>query len=64
MYKHNIIFIGLDTHKVSTEVTHIEGQYGAKPVHYGKDKYHQSRHNKTCSTISIQLSTRDTALCL
>ena len=36
MYKHNILFIGLDTHKVSTEVAHIEDQHGAKPVHYGK----------------------------
>ena len=38
MYKHNILFIGLDTHKISTEVAHIEDQRGAKPVHYGKIK--------------------------
>lgn len=38
MYKHNILFIGLDTHKVSTEVAHIEDQRGAKPVHQGKIK--------------------------
>jgi len=38
MYKHNILFIGLDTHKVFSEVAHIEDQYGAKPVHYGKIK--------------------------
>jgi len=38
MYKHNILFIGLDTHKVSTEVAHIEDQHGAKPVHHGKIK--------------------------
>ena len=38
MYKHNILFIGLDTHKISTEVAHIEDQRGAKPVHYGKVK--------------------------
>jgi transposase len=38
MYKHNILFIGLDTHKVSTEVAHVEDQRGAKPVHYGKIK--------------------------
>ena len=36
MYKHNILFIGLDTHKVSTEVAHVEDQRGAKPIHYGK----------------------------
>ena len=36
MYKHNILFIGLDTHKVSTEVAHVEDQRGAKPVHFGK----------------------------
>ena len=38
MTKHNILFIGLDTHKVSTEVAHIEDQRGAKLVHYGKIK--------------------------
>ena len=36
MTKHNILFIGLDTHKVSTIVAHIEDQRGAKPVHKGK----------------------------
>ncbi len=38
MSKHNILFIGLDTHKVSTEVAHIEDQRGAKTVHQGKIK--------------------------
>ena len=38
MNKHNIVFIGLDTHKVSTEVAHIEDQRGAKTVHQGKTK--------------------------
>lgn len=38
MYKHNIVFIGLDTHKVSTEVVHIEDQYCAKSIHLGKIK--------------------------
>ena len=36
MNKHNILFIGLDTHKVFTEVAYIEDQYGAKPVHHGR----------------------------
>ena len=36
MIKHSILFIGLDTHKVSTEVAHVEDQHGAKPVHLGK----------------------------
>tara|TARA_R110002094_G_scaffold186414_1_gene162528 strand:+ start:213 stop:1367 length:1155 start_codon:yes stop_codon:yes gene_type:complete len=36
MIKHSILFIGLDTHKVSTEVAHVEDQRGAKPVHLGK----------------------------
>ncbi len=36
MYKHNILFIGLDTHKISTEVAYIEEQRGAKNVHHGK----------------------------
>ena len=38
MSKDNIVFIGLDTHKVSTEVAHIEDQRGAKTVHHGKLK--------------------------
>ena len=42
MYKDNIIFIGLDTHKVSTEVAYIEDQRGAKPVHHGKIKTNKS----------------------
>lgn len=29
MYKHNIIFIGLDTHKVFSEVAHVEDQRDA-----------------------------------
>jgi len=36
MNKHNILFIGFDTHKVFTEVAYIEDQRGAKPVHYGR----------------------------
>jgi len=35
MSKDNIVFIGLDTHKVSTEVANIEDQRGAKTVHQG-----------------------------
>lgn len=42
MYKDNIIFIGLDTHKVSTEVAYIEDQRGAKSVHHGKIKTNKS----------------------
>jgi transposase len=38
IHKHNIVVVGLDTHKVSTEVAHIEDQRGAKPVHQGKIK--------------------------
>jgi len=36
MNKDNILFIGLDTHKVSTEVAYIEDQRGALPIHHGK----------------------------
>ena len=36
MIKHNILFIGLDTHKTFTEVAYIENQRGAKPVHLAK----------------------------
>jgi hypothetical protein len=32
MSKHSIIYIGLDTHKVSTEVAHIEDHRGAKKI--------------------------------
>ena len=38
MYKHNIVFIGFDTHKIFTEVAHIEDFYGEKPVDHGKIK--------------------------
>ena len=33
MSKHNILFIGLDTHKIFTEVAYIEEKRGAKSVH-------------------------------
>ena len=36
MNKHNILFIGLDAHKVSTEVAYIEDDRGALPIHHGK----------------------------
>jgi len=36
MIKHNIIFIGLDTHKTFTEVAYIEDQRGTKSTHLGK----------------------------
>jgi transposase len=36
MTKHNILFIGLDTHKTFTEVAYIEEQRGVKPIHLGK----------------------------
>ena len=36
MTKHNILFIGLDTHKTFTEVAYIEVQRGAKTIHLGK----------------------------
>lgn len=36
MTKHNIVFIGLDTHKEFNEVAYIEEQRGAKPIHLGR----------------------------
>jgi hypothetical protein len=36
MIKHNILFIGLDTHKIFTKVAYIEDQRGTKPIHLGK----------------------------
>ena len=36
MFKHNILFIGLDTHKVATEVAYIEDPRGAIAVHLGR----------------------------
>jgi len=36
MIKHNILFIGLDTHKTFTEVAYIEDQRGAKSTHLSK----------------------------
>jgi transposase len=45
MNKHNILFIGLDTHKVFVEVAYIEDQRGAKPEHLGR---------QPCSKIAIK----------
>jgi transposase len=36
MNKHNILFIGLDTHKEFNEVAYIEDQRGAQPIHLGR----------------------------
>ena len=36
MTKHNILFIGLDTHKTFTEIAYIEDERGARPIHLGK----------------------------
>ncbi len=36
MNKHNILFIGLDTHKEFIEVDYIEDHRGAQPVHFGR----------------------------
>jgi len=36
MSKHNIVFIGMDTHKSFIEVTYIEDVRGVKPIHLGK----------------------------
>ena len=36
MIKHNILFIGLDTHKEFNEVAYIEDQRGAQPIHHGR----------------------------
>jgi transposase len=36
MIKHNILFIGLDTHKTFTKVAYNEDQRGTKSVHLGK----------------------------
>lgn len=38
MYKHNILLIGLDTHKVFTEVAQTEDQHGATPFTMEKSK--------------------------
>ncbi|WP_289032007.1 IS110 family transposase [uncultured Paraglaciecola sp.] len=45
MNKHNILFIGLDTHKEFVEVAYIEDQRGAKPIHLGR---------QPCSKIAIK----------
>jgi hypothetical protein len=36
MTKHNILFIGLDTHKEFNEVAYIADQRGAKLIHHGR----------------------------
>ncbi|WP_446724904.1 hypothetical protein [Moritella sp. 36] len=37
MSKHNIVFIGMDTHKSFIEVVYIEDVRGVKPIHLGKN---------------------------
>lgn len=34
--KHNILFISLDTHKISTDVAYIEDQCSTKLIHLDK----------------------------
>ena len=63
MNKHNILFISLDTHKVSTEVAHVEDQRGAKPVHHGKLKP-LKLPSQSLLGISIQIPTSNPAFCL
>jgi hypothetical protein len=46
----------LDTHKVSTEVAHIEDQRGAKPVHQEKSK--QPRQQSPSSLGNTNPNTR------
>ncbi|GGI67842.1 hypothetical protein GCM10009332_01330 [Shewanella gelidii] len=36
MSKHNILFIGLDTHKEFVEVAYIEDQRSAQSIHLGR----------------------------
>lgn len=36
MNKHNMVFIGLDTHKDFHEVAYCEDGFGVEPVHYGR----------------------------
>ncbi len=38
MSKHNILFIGLDTHKAFIEVAYIEDQRGEGPSVYGENR--------------------------
>jgi len=63
MNKHNILFISLDPHKVSTEVAHVEDQRGAKPVHHGKLKP-LKLPSQSLLGISIQIPTSNPAFCL
>jgi hypothetical protein len=58
MTKHNILFIGLDTHKTFIEVAYIEGQRGARSIHLGKilsnkDAFKNSRDNYNQNTLTL-----------
>ena len=54
MIKHSILFIGLDTHKVSTEVAHVEDQRGAKPKSLGKINTNKSAFIKLARQLQSQ----------
>ncbi len=58
MNKHNILFISLDTHKVSTEVAHVEDQRGAKPVHHGKLKPPKLPSQSLLGNINLNIPMR------
>jgi hypothetical protein len=53
MIKHNILFIGLDTHKTFTEVAYIEDQRGAKSTHLGKIRDEGAKTNCYLSLLNF-----------
>jgi transposase len=36
MHKDTLLFIGLDTHKESTDAAYVNGERGSSVAHYGK----------------------------
>ena len=49
MYKYNIIFIGLDTHKTFTQIAILKDHRGATPESLGKIKTNKSAFIKLVS---------------
>ena len=52
MNQHNILFIGLDTHKDFHEVAYIEEQHGAQPVHLGRISSSKIALTKLAKTLA------------
>lgn len=55
--KHNIVFIGLDTHKDFHEVAYVEEQRGAEVIHQGRINGSKVAIHKWYVSLSLNIRT-------